>query len=116
MSDRRYGPDEHNADYERGREDERAAIVAYQLKDARSQRNQWANEATRHWLNTDEPSLKDRWRRAWDEGHDCGVECGTGDERAAIVEWLREPGNTVHTGAAMAAHIESGEHLRGDDE
>ena len=29
MSDRRYGPDEHNADYERGREDERAAIVAW---------------------------------------------------------------------------------------
>ena len=29
MSDRRYGADEHNADYERGREDERAAIVAY---------------------------------------------------------------------------------------
>ena len=27
MSDRRYGPDEHNADYERGREDERAAIL-----------------------------------------------------------------------------------------
>ncbi len=29
MSDRRYGADEHNADYERGREDERAAIVAW---------------------------------------------------------------------------------------
>ena len=29
MSDRRYGPDEHNADYERGREAERAAIVAW---------------------------------------------------------------------------------------
>lgn len=32
MSDRRYGPDEHNADYERGREDERAAIVAWLSK------------------------------------------------------------------------------------
>ena len=59
---------------------------------------------------------KERWWRAWDNGHACGVECGSKDERAAIVEWLREPGNTVHTGAAMAAHIESGEHLRGDDE
>ncbi len=29
MSDRRYGADEHNTDYERGREDERAAIVAW---------------------------------------------------------------------------------------
>ena len=29
MSNRRYGEDEHNADYERGREDERAAIVAW---------------------------------------------------------------------------------------
>jgi len=29
MSDKRYGVDEHNADYERGREDERAAIVAW---------------------------------------------------------------------------------------
>ena len=28
MSDRRYGADAHNTDYERGREDERAAIVA----------------------------------------------------------------------------------------
>lgn len=29
MSDKRYGVDEHNADYERGREDERTAIVAW---------------------------------------------------------------------------------------
>ena len=29
MSDRRYGADAHNTDYERGREDERAAIVAW---------------------------------------------------------------------------------------
>ena len=34
MSDRRYGPDEHNADYERGREDESQAIVAW-LEDAK---------------------------------------------------------------------------------
>ena len=58
MSDSRYGADAHNTDYERGREDERAAIVA----------------------------------------------------------WLRDPENTVHTGAAMAAYIERGEHLAGDDE
>jgi len=31
MSDKRYGADEHNADYERGRDDERAAIVAWLL-------------------------------------------------------------------------------------
>lgn len=41
---------------------------------------------------------------------------GRAKERAAIVAWLRDPGNTAHTGAAMAAYIESGEHLRGDDE
>ena len=29
MSDRRYGADEHNADYERGRDDERAAIAEW---------------------------------------------------------------------------------------
>ena len=29
MSDRRYGADAHNTDYERGREDERAAIVTW---------------------------------------------------------------------------------------
>ena len=29
VSDKRYGVDEHNADYERGRDDERAAIVAW---------------------------------------------------------------------------------------
>ena len=29
MSDRHYGADEHNADYERGSEAERAAIVAW---------------------------------------------------------------------------------------
>lgn len=29
MSDRRYGADAHNTDYERGREEERAAIVAW---------------------------------------------------------------------------------------
>ena len=29
MSDSRYGADAHNTDYERGREDERAAIVAW---------------------------------------------------------------------------------------
>ena len=29
MSERRYGADAHNTDYERGREDERAAIVAW---------------------------------------------------------------------------------------
>lgn len=29
MSNRLYGIDEHNVDYERGREDERAAIVEY---------------------------------------------------------------------------------------
>ena len=116
MSDRRYGPDEHNADYERGREDERAAIVAYQLKDARSQRNQWANEETRHWLNTDEPSLKDRWRRAWDDGHDCGVQCGTSEERAAIVAWLRGRPSGYYGGARMASDIERGAHLAGDDE
>ena len=92
---------------------ERAAIVAYQLKDARSQRNQWANEATRHWLNTDEPSLKDRWRRAWDEGHDCGVECGSSEERAAIVAWLSKPGLFL---SGVAEVIERGEHLRDDDE
>ena len=82
-----------------------------QLKDARSQRNQWANEATRHWLNTDEPSLKDRWRRAWGEGHDCGVECGTGDERAAIVEWLRGIWPTCYA-RDYADDIERGEHLQ----
>jgi len=31
MSDSRYGADAHNTDYERGREDERAAIVAWLL-------------------------------------------------------------------------------------
>ena len=100
-----------------------------QLKDARSQRNQWANEATRHWLNTDEPSLKDRWRRAWGEGHACGVECGSKDERAAIVAWLRNcDGFTRFTVAGAegssiamwdkndyADAVERGEHLRGDD-
>ena len=34
MSDSRYGADAHNTDYERGREDERAAIVAW-LEDAK---------------------------------------------------------------------------------
>ena len=34
MSDRRYGADAHNTDYERGREDERAAIVTW-LEDAK---------------------------------------------------------------------------------
>ena len=29
MSDRRYGSDEHNADYVRGREDERGALVKW---------------------------------------------------------------------------------------
>ena len=38
------------------------------------------------------------------------------NEREAIVAWLRDPENTVHTGAAMAAYIERGEHLAGDDE
>ena len=33
MSDRRYGADAHNTDYERGREDERAAIVAWLRKE-----------------------------------------------------------------------------------
>ena len=33
MSDSRYGPDEHNADYERGREAERSAIVAWLRSD-----------------------------------------------------------------------------------
>ena len=41
---------------------------------------------------------------------------GRAEERAAIVAWLRDPENTVHTGAAMAAYIERGEHLAGDDE
>lgn len=49
-------------------------------------------------------------------GFDAGYNAGIEDERAAIVAWLRDPGNTAHTGAAMAAYIESGEHLRGDDE
>ncbi len=84
-----------------------------QLEDVRSQRNQWANEATRHWLNTDEPSLKDRWRRAWDDGHDCGVQCGTSEERAAIVAWLSKPGLFL---SGVAEVIERGEHLRDDDE
>lgn len=87
-----------------------------QLKDARSQRNQWANEETRHWLNTDEPSLKDRWRRAWDDGHDCGVECGSSEERAAIVAWLRARPSGYYGGARVASDIERGAHVRGDDE
>ena len=41
---------------------------------------------------------------------------GKAMEREAIVAWLRDPENTVHTGAAMAAYIELGEHLAGDDE
>ncbi len=41
---------------------------------------------------------------------------GKAMEREAIVAWLRDPENTVHTGAAMAAYIERGEHLAGDDE
>jgi len=35
MSDRRYGADEHNSDYERGREAERAAIVSWLAKGVR---------------------------------------------------------------------------------
>lgn len=97
-----------------------------QLKDARSQRNQWANEETRHWLNTDEPSLKDLWRRAWGEGHDCGVLCGSGEERAAIVAWLRKCGDAQVNDYDLypddtdaheyAKDIERGGHLAGDDE
>lgn len=52
----------------------------------------------------------DKW--AYSDGQRDGAE----NEREAIVAWLRDPENTVHTGAAMAAYIERGEHLAGDDE
>ena len=52
----------------------------------------------------------DNW--AYSDGQRDGAE----NEREAIVAWLRDPENTVHTGAAMAAYIERGEHLAGDDE
>ena len=46
MSDRRYGADEHNADYERGREDERAAIVAW-LRSIGGNADVWADVVER---------------------------------------------------------------------
>ena len=56
---------------------------------------------------------KERWWRAWDNGHACGVECGSKDERAAIVAWLSKPGLFL---SGVAEVIERGEHLRDDDE
>lgn len=73
---------------------------------------------------------KERWWRAWDNGHACGVECGSNEERAAIVAWLRNcDGFTRFTVAGAegssiamwdkndyADAVEHGGHLRGDDE
>ena len=60
-------------------------------------------------------AAKERWWRAWDNGHACGVECGSSEERAAIVAWLR---GGDHEGLleTIADDIERGAHVRGDDE
>ncbi|HQW90867.1 MAG TPA: hypothetical protein PK478_13505 [Nitrospira sp.] len=47
MSDRRYGADAHNTDYERGREDERAAIVAWLREQLSSSTEVW--ESANDW-------------------------------------------------------------------
>ncbi len=50
----------------------------------------------------------DNW--AYSDGQRDGAE----NEREAIVDWLRQCGDV--SGRYLAADIENGEHLRGDDE
>ncbi len=56
-------------------------------------------------------------------GFDAGYNAGIEDERAAIVAWLRHQGKHMWAGDVLdatfdyaALDIESGAHLRGDDE